>query len=482
MRFLAVTRILGLFIMGFGITMVPPILVSLWYSDGQTIHFLETLAVTVTTGSIIWAVSRKGTKVLRPRDGFLLVTLFWFALGFLSALPFHFSPHLELTDAVFEAVSGFTTTGATVIVGLDQLPKSILYYRQQLQWLGGMGIVVLAVAVLPMLGIGGMQLYRAEVPGSRLLEKTIAPQIANTARRLWFIYIGLTIACTISFVLAGMDLFDAIGHSFSTVSTGGFSTHDANLGYFKGIPVEAVAIPFMMLSGINFSVHFLAWNERDLRSYLNDEEVRYFLAVTMVLVALVSITLAVARQYPGQMDAVMSATFHVVSVITTTGYTTTDFSAWPSFLPMVLIFISFLGGCAGSTAGGIKIMRVLLLAKQGMRELLHLIHPRAIIPVRFGGHVVNEEVNSAVWGFFAVYIVAFVLILTILVATGLDQVTAFSAVAACMNNLGPALGKVSAHYGDISNTAKWVLSLAMILGRLEIFTLLVLLVPAFWRR
>jgi trk system potassium uptake protein TrkH len=482
MKLNAVQKILGLLLMLFSLTMLPPALVSLFYEDGTATPFLKAFAALLGLGVLIWLPVCKRREELKLRDGFLVVVLFWSVLGLAGALPFVLSthPHLSLTDAVFESISGLTTTGATVIVGLDNLPPAILYYRQQLQWLGGMGIIVLAVAVLPMLGIGGMQLYRAETPGP-MKDNKLTPRITETAKALWYIYLGLTIACALAYWLAGMTPFDAIGHAFSTVAIGGFSTHDASIGYFESALIEMIAVVFMLISGVNFALHFIAWNRKRLHGYWVDSEFRFYLALMGATTAAVILGLYLTGTYAGWGESFTQGLFHTVSIATTTGFTTTAFHEWPAFLGILLLFSSFVGGCAGSTGGGIKVIRFLLLIKQGLREIDRLIHPNAQLPVRVGGRSVNHRVVDAVWGFFSLYVASFTLMYLALAATGLDLTTAFSAVAASINNLGPGLGEVGAHFADLNSPAKWILCFAMLLGRLEIFTLLVLLSPTFWR-
>ena len=482
MNLTVVQRILGLLLMIFSLTMLPPVLVSLLFSDGEWLSFLEGFGLTLLAGLLFWCPVRRVRKELRLRDGFLVVASFWTVLGTAGAAPLYFVDVLDLsfTDAVFESMSGLTTTGATVISRLDGLPQSVLYYRQQLQWLGGMGIIVLAVAVLPMLGVGGMQLYRAETPGP-VKDTKLTPRITETAKALWYVYLAFTLACTLAYLLAGMNLFDALCHAFSTVAIGGFSTHDASIGYFDSTAVNLVAILFMFLAGINFSLHFFAWRYVSIRHYLDDPEFR---AYTVGLVVLAGIVVAMlARLMPDESldQTVINGVFQAVSIGTTTGFTTADFSAWPAALPVLLIFASFIGGSAGSTAGGIKVIRWLLVYKQGLREIVRLVHPSAEIPVKLGSKAVPHRVVDAVWGFFSVYIIVFGVMLLLMMATGLDQVTAFSAVAATLNNLGPGLGEVANGFMSLSDTAKWISIAGMLLGRLEIFTLLVLITPTFWR-
>jgi trk system potassium uptake protein TrkH len=483
MKPFAVQKVLGLLLTLFSMSMLPPVLVSLWYQDGAAMSFLSAFALILASGLLIWVPVYKRREDLRLRDGFLVVVLFWTVLGLSGSLPFILAdnPDISVTDAIFESMSGLTTTGATVIIGIDDLPRSILYYRQQLQWLGGMGIIVLAVAVLPMLGIGGMQLYRAETPGP-MKDSKLTPRITETAKALWYIYLGLTIACGLSYWLAGMTPFDAVGHAFSTVAIGGFSTHDASMGYFDNTAIDMIAVVFMLLSGVNFALHFLAWNRRMPTVYLRDSEFRFYVVLIVTATAIVTVALYYTDTYIMWSDAFTKGLFQVVSVGTTTGFTTAEFYFWPPFLEILLLFTSFVGGCAGSTGGGIKVIRFLLLIKQGLREIGRLIHPSAQMPVRMGGKTVNHRVVDAVWGFFSLYVASFTFMYLALAATGLDLMTSFSAVAACINNLGPGLGRVGASYASLHDPAKWILCFAMLLGRLEIFTLLVLLTPAFWRR
>lgn len=478
----AILRILGIFLMVFSISMVPPIGVSLYFNDGTAIPFALAAGGILLLGLLLWWPTRNVRKDMRLRDGFLIVALFWITLALAGALPLMLSehPHLTLAKAVFESMSGMTTTGATVIVGLDDLPKSVLYYRQQLNWLGGMGIVVLAVAVLPMLGIGGMQLYRAETPGP-MKDSKLTPRITETAKALWYVYLGLTIACALAYWAAGMTLFDAIGHSFATLATGGFSTHDASIGYFNSGVIESIAIFFMVLGGINFSLHFIAWRRVSFRGYFADEEVRLYFYIIIGVSALISAWLFYTATVTDPLLAYRQALFSTVTMMTSTGFVTADFSQWPGMLPGLLILISFVGGCAGSSAGGIKVIRFLLLFKQGRRETLRLIHPQAQLPVKYGGRPVEDRVIDSVWGFFSMYMALYVIMSLVLAGSGLDLVTAFSAVATCMNNAGPALGQVASNFSSVGDFDLWVLSFAMLLGRLEVFTILVLLTPAFWR-
>ncbi len=460
-----------------------PLVVSLLYQDGMAGVFFQSFLLVFITGFLFWLFTSRSRQELGTRDGFLIVTLFWVVLGTAGCLPFMFSPAIELslTDAIFESLSGLTTTGATVISGLDELPKSILFYRQQLQWLGGMGIIVLAMALLPMLGIGGMQLYRAESPGP-VKDNKLVPRLAETAKALWYIYLTLTLVCALAYWLVGMDLFDAISHSFATVAIGGFSTHDQSMGYFNSSAVDLVGIIFMFVAGINFALHFTAWQKRTVKHYKLDPE---FLFYTFILVIVSIVTVSVlqfSHSYSSFYESLIKGVFQVVSFATTTGFATADFNSWPLFLPYMLLYAAIIGACAGSTGGGMKVIRILLIFKQGFREVQRLIHPRAVIPIKLGRNPVNDRVIEAVWGFFAVYVMAFMAMLLALLATGLDIITAFSAVGACINNLGPGLAGVAETYQYLPAAAKWILCFAMLLGRLEVFTLLVLFTPMFWKR
>lgn len=483
MQLLTIQRILGILLSLFSLTLLPAAMVSWFYQDGALEAFLTAFAILLSVGMLLWLPARNHRKELKIRDGFIVVVMFWIALGLSGALPFFLteSPSMSFTDAVFESMSGLTTTGSTVLTGLDTLPQAVLFYRQFLQWLGGMGIVVLAVAILPLLGVGGMQLYRAETPGP-MKDAKLTPRITETAKALWYIYLSLTIACAVAYHWAGMTWFDAIGHSFSTVAIGGFSTHDASIGYFDSGLIEMIAVVFMLISGVNFSLHFLAWRNRSVKHYFADSEVRVFFGI-MLLISLITLAyLLITSTVSDTGLAIRQAIFQTVSIGSTTGYATADFANWPGFLPILLLFASYIGGCAFSTAGGMKVIRIMLLFKQGYREVLRLIHPNGVFAIKVNGKALPTKIVGAVWGFFALYVFCFTLMHLILMATGLDVVTSFSAVTACLNNLGPGLGDVSANFGDINTTAKWVLCVAMLLGRLEIFTLLVVLTPAFWRR
>ncbi|WP_417582206.1 TrkH family potassium uptake protein [Nitrincola sp.] len=482
MHYQLTLRVLGILLMLFSLAQIPPIAVSFYFVDGAHRAFISAFFILLFCGFLLWVPFYRVKGELRIRDGFLITVLFWSVLGVFGAIPLYLSPtpDMSLVDSVFESISGLSTTGATVITGLDHLPKSILYYRQQLQWLGGMGIIVLAVAILPMLGIGGMQLFRAEIPGP-VKDTKLTPRITETAKALWIIYAILTFLCALAYWLAGMSPFDAIGHSFSTVALGGFSTYDASIGAFNSATIELIAIFFMVLCGMNFALHFFAWRQRSLFHYFGDSEVRFFLSILLLTFVITFSVLLIHETYP-PINSLRNAAFMTVSVASTAGFSTGNFAYWPVMLPFMLFVTAFIGGCVGSTGGGMKVIRILLILKQGYRELQRLVHPNAIFPVKLGRRTIPDKVLQAVWGFFSVYLLIFIIMMIALMGTGLDQVTAWSAVGATITNLGPGLGDVANHYGDINSTAKWILCFSMLLGRLEVFTLLVLFTPVFWRR
>ena len=476
-----ILRVFGTLLMLFSLSHLPPMGVSLFYGNDNLPAFFAAFAITLTAGLVCWYPSRHNRSELRTRDSFLVVALFWVVLGSFGCIPFLLSQdlHLSLTDAVFESISGLTTTGATVLTGLDHLPRDILYYRQQLQWLGGMGIIAIAVAILPLLGIGGMQLYKAESPGP-VKDNKLLPRIAETAKALLAIYCLLTVACMLAYLLAGMSLFDAICHSYATVAIGGFSTHDASMAWFDNPTIEIIAIVFMLLAGVNFSLHFMSWQNRSIKTYFRDPEFRFYIGLLFTISIITVLFLIYYGVYEAR-EGLVKGLFQVVSISTTTGFASADFAAWPTFIPFLLFYMAIIGGCAGSTAGGMKMIRILLIIKQGFREIQRLIHPNAVINVKLGEKRVPDRVIESVWGFFSVYVMAYMAMLLAMLATGLDITTAFTAVGAAINNLGPGLGGVSENFASVSDHGKWVLCLAMLLGRLEVFTVLVILSPQFWR-
>lgn len=486
MHILSIIRIIGILVMCFSGTMLIPAFVALIYGDGGGKAFMQAFMLSLTAGTLLWWPCHHHKQELRSRDGFLIVVAFWFVLGGLATLPLLLfdAPHLTVASAVFEAFSGLTTTGATVMTGLDNLPKAILFYRQFLQWLGGMGIIVLAIAIIPLLGIGGMQLYRAEMSGP-MKEQKIRPRITETAKVLWMIYLSLTLSCALAYWLAGMSVFDAITHSFSTVSIGGFSTHDASIGYFDSPLINGITVLFLLVSACNFGLHFRAFStigrENFFKIYLSDPEFRFFISIQVILVVVCTSVMWGHSYFKTSWQDFEQVLFQAVSISTTTGYTTSDFAAWPSFVPVLLISASFMGGCAGSVGGGLRVARVLVLYLQGKRELKRVVHPNLVYPIKWGKNVLDERVIGSIWAFFSAYILVFLICLLGVIACGVEPFNAFNAVLASINNLGPGLGAVSSNMIAIPDNAKWILTIAMVCGRLEIFTLLALFTPAFWR-
>ncbi len=476
-----ILRILGLLLLVSSLMMLPPILIGMIYRDGDVVPFIEGFLVLAVLGGACVLLFRNAEAELRLRSGFILVGASWLIVGLAGAVPLYLSNHLNLSliDAIFESISGLTTTGATIIRHIDELPHSVLYYRQQLQWIGGMGIIVLAVAVLPMLRIGGMQMYRAETPGP-MKDQKLTPRITETAKTLWYIYLGITILCALAYFLAGMNLFDAVGHAFSTIAIGGFSTHDASLGWYNNSLIELIAVIFMVIAGINFASHFLAWKNASLKTYLMDAEVRTFVGLLVGASLITSGMLYLNGTYHSLYESIRHGVFQAVSLTTTTGFTTDAFYLWGGALPLLLILLSSVGGCAGSTSGGFKVIRVILLFKMSMRELYRLIHPHGKYLIKVNGKTINYRVMDSIAAFFVQFLFLLVVFTLILSAVGEDITTAFSASLASLTNLGPALAKAGPHYADITDGGKWVLSLAMIFGRLELFTIFVLLIPAYW--
>jgi len=475
----ALLKILGLLLAICGAALLPPAAISFMDADGYLGFYLAAAAVGLLLGTAGMFFGPAVAQALKTRDGFLVVALAWFFVSLLGAVPFVVVGNFDPVTAIFESASGFTTTGSTAIVGLDHLPRSLLFFRQEIQWLGGIGVIVAAIALLPMLGIGGMQLLKAETTGPAKSDK-LHPRIKHTAQALWRLYLSLTVACALGYWFAGMSAFDAIAHSFTTVSTGGFSIYDASLAHYASPAIEAVAIVFMMLGALNFALHFRAWGELSVRPYLMNAEARAFGITVLCVTGLVSLVLLTQTDIAAA-QALRYAIFEVVTVITSTGYGIVDFSVWPALLPVLLIFISFIGGCAGSTAGGMKVIRFLVMFRQAVIEVTRLIHPRLVRPLKIDDSVVNDTVVRAVWAFFTVYAFVFVVLMLSLMWLGLDQVTAFAAVATCINNLGPGLGEVAANFSTVSDPIKLICAFACILGRLEVLTIFVLLTPGYWK-
>ncbi|MBC7656212.1 MAG: potassium transporter [Frankiaceae bacterium] len=472
-------RIFGAIIALSSLITVPPLLIAYFLHEPSLAAFFDSFLMIGTVGLVLWYPVRNAEYELRLRDGFLITASIWMLASLVTAVPFMLTaPDLSFTDAVFESASGLTTTGATVITGLDALPRSLLFYRQSLNFLGGMGIVILAVAILPMLKIGGMQLFRAESTGPTRDNK-LTPRIAETARALWMVYLGLNVVCALAFWIGGMSVFDAVCHAMSTMATGGFSTHDASFGFWNSSLLEGMAIVFMLMGGVNFGMHWYAWRRATLAHYQADSELKTFLTIAAVASALVATTLWTSGRF-GVGESIRHAMFQVVSNLTTTGFVTTGFQGWPGAAPLLLLLLGFVGGCAGSTAGGMKVARWQMVVRQGLREIRQLVHPKGQFVVKLGGKRVSESVVISVAGFCTLYLLSFVAMTLLVASSGVDTLSAFTAVATCLNNMGPGLGLVAVHFQDLGDFPIWVCSFAMILGRLEVFTVLVLLSPQFW--
>ena len=482
-RYYPVVRIFGVLLCCFALTMLVPLILSWVLHDGAESAYDEAFLVTFGTGAGLWWAARKETRELKVRDGFLMVVLVWSVLPVFAGMPLMFQLGISFTDAYFEAMSGLTTTGSTVLANLDKMPPSINLWRGMMVWLGGMGLIVLAVAILPLLGIGGRQMFKAETPGP-MKESQLTPRMTQTAKGLWGVYAVVTVLCILSLHWAGMSWFDAVMHSFSTMGLGGFSSHDASFGFWNSPAIEAVTVIFMLLAGMNFATMFLALYGRSFQPYLRDPEVRWFLGITLGSVLGIAIYLWAMGTYPEFLTALRHSVFNVVSIATTTGFASVDYNLWPMFAPLWMLFLCSFATSAGSTGGGIKMIRAIILYKQVYRELIRSMHPNVVWPVRIGGEPVPQNILFAVLAFAFVYMCSIATMTLLLSFSGLEIITAFSAVVASINNTGPGLNQVgpATTYEVLTDFQTWVCSFAMLLGRLEIFTLLVVLTPAFWRR
>ncbi len=481
---LAVIALVGRMVVLFSLLMLVPLAFAIARHDPAEQAFITSILVTLGAGALMSMATWRFRRELQPRDGFVLVALTWFVLPAFGALPLWLAiPDIGIVRAYFEAMSGFTATGATVISGLDQLPLSVNVWRCFMMLVGGLGIIVLAVAILPMLGVGGTQLFKAEVAGP-MKDAKLTPRIAETARGLWVVYFSLSFLCFLAYRWAGMSWEDAFMHMCTTMGLGGFSSHDASFGYWNSPTIEAVAVFFMMLAGVSFALYFAAWKQRSLRVLWRNPEVQAFYVVIVGSVLLITGYLTVHSAYPSFGESLRHTVFHVVSIATTTGYATQDYARWPLFAPLLIILLGCFATCAGSTGGGIKMVRMLLLLKQSQRELVRIVHPNVVNPVVLAGQVVAPRVMHSVIAFMMMYGATLVSLTMVLLFSGLDVVTAFTAVIACVNNIGPGLGEVgpAVNYGGLNDFQTVVLTAAMLLGRLELLSVLVLFTPQFWRR
>ena len=477
---MAVKSIINLFsilVAFFSLSLLVPLVVSFIFDDGSSNIFITTFLVIFIPSIIAWQLTKKSKEEMGVKEGFVIITLFWIVLSLVGSMPFYLYG-MSFVDSFFESMSGITTTGATVISGLNSMPESVLFYRQLLQWMGGMGLIVLAIAVMPLLGIGGGQLYKTEIPGA-LSDQKLTPRIKETAQALWLIYLGLTVVCALLYFAFGMSAFDAISHSLSTVSIGGFSTHDESIGYFNSISIEVICMVFMLLSALSYALHYFAVYKKKPLKYFHDSELRFFVSILSIVISL-SLLLSIIVGFDG--GSFREILFQSVSIVTTTGFVSTDYSSWPTSITFLLLIGAFIGACSGSVGGGIKSWRVLIMINHAKINIMRLVHPNAVVSLKIGSKAVDDKVAESVWGFFSIYVICFMLLLLSLLATGMDFESSFSAIGACLNNLGPGLGQVAETYGSVSNFGKSILALAMILGRLEIFTLLVLFTTVFWQK
>ena len=480
----AALALVGRMLVLFALLMSVPLAFAWVQQDGAVAAFLQAMALTAVAGILMSAATRRFKRELQPRDGFLLVTLTWLLLPAFGALPLMFGiPGLSFTDAYFEAMSGLTTTGATVLTGLEKLPLSLNVWRCFMVFIGGMGIIVLVVAILPLLGVGATQLFKSETAGP-MKDQKLTPRMADTARGLWGVYFGMAVLCMLGYRWAGMGWADAFMHMCSTMGLGGLAAYDASFAAFNSPQIEAVAIVFMLLAGVNFSLYFLVWQRRSPWVLLRDTEARAYATVMISSVLLVAVFLSLNGVYSSFPESLRHAAFNVVSIATTTGFASVDYAAWPMFAPVFMLFLCSFATCAGSTGGGIKLVRSLLLQKQALRELTRIVHPRAVVPVTLGGQVVSAQVMQSVLAFMLIYGLVMVVVSMLLLLSGMDLVSAATAAIACINNTGPGLGQVGPanNYQGLSDFQTWVCTFAMLLGRLELLSVLVLLTPQFWRK
>ena len=482
MRWRYIFNVVSVLTFYFGMSMIFTVIVSLIYRDQSLLPLIESMLATLAFGLTLHLINRRfRTEIISQREGMAIVAISWIMVSLFGALPFFLDGILNtFTDAFFESVSGFTTTGASVLTNIEVVSQSLLFWRSFIQWLGGMGIIVLSLAILPFLGVGGMQLYKAEVPTP--VPDKLKPRIRDTATLLWKVYALMSLLQVAFLMFGGMSLFDALCHTFTTMPTGGFSTKNASIAHYHSLYLEIVIIVFMVLAGINFSLHYQVLRGRPL-AFWRDSECRFFLISTLLFTVLVSLNIY-RSPYERIGDAFRYGSFQVVSIVTTTGFATADYEKWPVFSQFVLLILMFLGASAGSTGGGVKSLRVMLFLKYCGRELFYLVHPRAVAHVKIGGKVVPEDVIRSVMGFLGLYAGIFVLSSLLLSALGVDLVTSMGATAATLGNVGPGLGLVGPvdNFANIPYLGKWLLSWCMLLGRLEIYTLIIFFAPAFWRK
>ncbi len=481
MNIKSVIAIIGLIIIFIGTAMLIAIPFSLYYADGSTISIVISSLICLGIGASLYFSFKNTSIELGIRDGFAIVTFSWLAMSIFGSLPFLISGYIpSITDAFFETVSGFTTTGASILKDVEALPHGLLFWRSMTQWIGGMGIIVMSIAILPILGVGGMQLFKAESPGPTVDK--IKPRIGETAKVLWQVYVLFSAVETLLLIIGGMTLFDALNHTFTTMATGGFSTKNASIAHFNSPYIDVVITVFMFIAGINFALHF-RFLRGDTKLFFKNTEFLFYLGLTILSIAIISCLLLWHGNYTSILEVIRYSSFQTVSILTTTGFVTADYELWPLATQFVLFLLMFVGGCAGSTAGGIKNMRIVILLRNGAAEMRKLIHPKAVVPIRFNEKIVPPEIISHILAFFVLFISTFVGSTVIMTVLGLDKVTAMGAVIASLSNIGPGLGGVGPidNYSHIPIVGKWVLSFCMIIGRLELFTVLVIFTRVYWK-
>lgn len=477
MNLKAIINLFSILVLLFSLSYVFPIVVSLVFNDNSLYLFLPTFIFVGAFGLIGFFFTKGVQRDLSAKDGFVIIVMFWLVLSLAGSIPFYLSG-MSPIDSFFESMSGITTTGATVISNIETLPESLKFYRQLLQWMGGMGLIVLAIAVMPLLGIGGGQLFKTDIPGA-MGEQRLTPRIQETAKALWSIYFGLTILCAILYAIAGMSFFDAVSHAMSTVSIGGFSTYNNSIGHFNNLIIEIICMVFMLLSAMSFALHYFSIYKSKSLKYFYDPELKFFVSILLIIFILaLSINIL-----SGQSNlSLRELAFHTVSTVTTTGFGVSDTSTWSFSISFLLLIGAFVGACSGSVGGGVKSWRVMIMLNHAYSNIVKMIHPNSVVTLKVGTKSVDDNVATSVWGFFSIYVISFVILLLAVLISGLDLETAFSSVGACLNNLGPGLGMVSDNYSEINSFAKGVLAFSMLLGRLEIFTLLIILTPMFWAK
>ena len=477
MNFKAIINLFSILVLFFSFSYVFPIVVSIVFNDNSLYLFLPAFIFVGILGLIGFLLTKGVQRDLSSKDGFVIIVMFWLVLSLAGSIPFYLSG-MSPIDSFFESMSGITTTGATVISNVESLPESLKFYRQLLQWMGGMGLIVLAIAVMPLLGIGGGQLFKTDIPGA-MGEQRLTPRIQETAKALWSIYLGLTVLCTIFFTIAGMSFFDAISHAMSTVSIGGFSTYNDSIGHFNDLTIEIICMIFMLLSAMSFALHYFSIYKSKSLKYFYDPELRFFISILLIIFILALSVNALSSQ---SNLSLRELAFHTVSTVTTTGFGISDTSTWSFSISFLLLIGAFIGACSGSVGGGVKSWRVMIMLNHAYSNIVKMIHPNSVVTLKVGTKSVDDNVATSVWGFFSIYVISFVILLMAILISGLDLETAFSAVGACLNNLGPGLGLVSENYSEVNSFAKGVLAFSMLLGRLEIFTLLIILTPLFWAK